>query len=1101
MAAITLNTAVSKCPVIYAYSLPEVPKRSGWVKIGYTEGDVEKRIKQQTHTAGLTAITEWCDNAVFEGSNELFRDTDFHAYLRRNNVESEKGNEWFHISGEASEKMFFEFRKNRGHLESRGVIPYTLRPSQREAVAKTLDYFSLHKNGEFLWNAKPRFGKSLCVYDLCKQLGAESVLILTNRPAIAKSWLDDYNRFLGEESGLLFVSEVDTLKNECGFFTRKEFVHRVADGIRLIEFVSLQDLKGSIYFGGRCDKLREVAEQPWDLLVLDEAHEGVDTIRSEIALDKIKRKYTLHLSGTPFKALANEKFPADAIFNWTYADEQRAKQEWHADGEAEENPYAEMPRLNMFTYQMSEIVRDEAARGMQIEGRSAAYAFDLNEFFSVNEAGRFKYNDSVDRFLDALTTQEKFPFSTDDLRKELKHTLWLLERVESARALARKLQKHPVFGAYEIVLAAGDGRIDDDDETDKALKKVTEAIKKHDRTITLSVGQLTTGVTVPEWAGVLMLSNVKSPALYMQAAFRAQNPCLYRCGRHKFLRKQNAYIFDFDPCRTLIIFEQFANGLYPETKGSSDGDIRQQRVRELLNFFPVIGEDEGGEMIALDAAKVLSIPRKLKSQEVVRRGFMCDYLFQNISNVFRAPQAVVEILNSLTAVKNKKLNPLPADIGKGMRINEEGESYIPKEQAIGTATDLFGEKIYKDIDAVLGEITAAAMTPSPQPEEIGQAVAESIKESFRSNVTTPLIETAAGQYGSGMSKAVRNDLERRINNQADAVIKRAVAAHKIEQNRLQADFNRQIEEAETDHEAENRKKAFEAKSAELTKTVREELTRELCDLAHESGNRIVETVETQKAEAVKRTREDEIRDRLRGFSRTIPSFLMAYGSGKNITLKTFDKDIPDNVFREVTSISLAQFRFLRDGGAYTNPETGEEAYFNGNLFDPLVFDDAVRDFMAKKAELADYFDEGNKEDIFDYIPPQQTNQIFTPKAVVKKMVDLLEEENPGCFDDPQKTFIDLYMKSGLFITEIVKHLYNSRGLKAAYPDARERLKHIFAEQVYGLAPTEIIYRIAESYILGFDEAGQTIKHNLKQADALPYAKEGRLDELLEELYG
>lgn len=226
---------------------------------------------------------------------------------------------------------------------------------------------------------------------------------------------------------------------------------------------------------------------------------------------------------------------------------------------------------------------------------------------------------------------------------------------------------------------------------------------------------------------------------------------------------------------------------------------------------------------------------------------------------------------------------------------------------------------------------------------------------------------------------------------------------------------------------------------------------------------------------------------------------MAYGSDA-VTLETFDTIIPDEVFKEVTGITLADFRFLRDGGDYTDSKTNETEHFDGHLFDPVVFDDSVKEFMRLKKKLANYFDESAKEDIFDYIPPQKTNQIYTPKRVVKKMVDMLEDENPGCFDSPDRTFIDLYMKSGLYIAEIVKRLYQSEKLKAMYPDKEERLQHIFADQVYGLAPTEIIYRIATNFILGFDDKVSIPKHNLRLLDALPYAKNGTLAEKLDEVF-
>ena len=258
----------------------------------------------------------------------------------------------------------------------------------------------------------------------------------------------------------------------------------------------------------------------------------------------------------------------------------------------------------------------------------------------------------------------------------------------------------------------------------------------------------------------------------------------------------------------------------------------------------------------------------------------------------------------------------------------------------------------------------------------------------------------------------------------------------------------------------------------------EELTTAISDFAKESTKETVKTIETKKKEREKETIEDGVRDHLRGFSRTIPSFLMAYGDN-TVTLATFDTIIPDKVFLEVTSITLDQFKFLRDGGDYVEEETGQTKHFDGQLFDSVVFDDSVKEFLALKKKLADYFDEKSVEDIFDYIPPQKTNQIFTPKTMVKKMVDMLEQENPGCFDMPDKTFIDLYMKSGLYITEIVKRLYQSDEMKKQFPDNKERLKHIFEKQVYGLAPTEIIYKIATSYILGFDEDTKNIKRDYK----------------------
>lgn len=251
-------TTTPVVPMIYAYTTPEVQRHNGWTKIGYTEQDVDTRIKQQTHTADIEYNLEWKGNAVFDdGSGDMFTDKDFHAYLRKSGIEQEQGknNEWFHITGPASKGMFYEFRADRGILKSaQVVVPYKLRDEQLDAVGMTVDYFNNHSNGEFLWNAKPRFGKTLSVYDFCKQIKANKVLIVTNRPAIANSWYSDYAKFLGREAGYFFVSSVDGIKDKPYVIQYEEYANdekkRKQNGIPavgLIDFVSLQDLKGSLY--------------------------------------------------------------------------------------------------------------------------------------------------------------------------------------------------------------------------------------------------------------------------------------------------------------------------------------------------------------------------------------------------------------------------------------------------------------------------------------------------------------------------------------------------------------------------------------------------------------------------------------------------------------------------------------------------------------------------------------------------------------------------------------------------------------------------------------------------------------------------------------
>lgn len=1110
MKKLEINTSRKVKPQCYAYTLPTVSEKNGWTKIGYTERDVETRIREQVQVLALRHRTEWVEEAKFN-NGKIFNDKAFHAYLVKGNIQQDSYTytdqagdehsepaEWFYISPEDSHRRFFEFRDSMGVYEAGAVMPYNLREEQNNAVRYASNYFNANdgEDSEYLWNCKPRFGKTLSTYDLCKKLKAQTVLIITNRPAIAKSWYDDYVKFMGTESGYYFVSEVDALKNEQFVLSRQKYLDCLSTSQckGCIEFVSLQDLKGSVFFGGKYNKLREVYELTWDLLVVDEAHEGVDTEKTELAFDhtRLKRKHTLHLSGTPFKALAKGKFGKEAIFNWTYSDEQNAKRNWYKDPArlGIENPYDSLPQLNLYTYKMSDIVLEKAKTGADFndDGKNEDYAFDLNEFFSTDSNGIFKHDEAVDKFLDALCKQNKFPFSTPELREELKHTFWLLNRVDSARALAEKLRHHDVFQHYGIVLAAGDGRIDDEQINANALQNVNEAIKNYDKTITISVGQLTTGVTVPEWTAVLMLSNIGSPALYMQAAFRAQNPCLFKFN-DDFYRKENAYVFDFDPARTLTIVEQFANDLVV----GGDPETRKKRVYELLNFFPVYAEDEEGEMIELDAEKVLVIPRKIHSKEVVRRGFMSNFLFQNIHNIYNAPQEIIDTLTKFTPQKEPV--PITADTKDELSVDNDGNVNIPEEQIIGTATGVFGDKIYGIKNDLLNAIENISKTQVQETDEL-----EKIKQAL-DYTKDQLITTAKDKYGREMSASAANFIEREINSTTSNIVNKAWMDYQIQKNTNELERENEINQAKSDNasakEIEQINAKYEEKKDELHKRFSDTIKDSLETITQSASETIVKKVETDKNQKKKNKLDEDVRDHLRGFSRAIPAFLMAYGD-ENTTLENFDTIIPDEVFKEVTSISLEEFRRLRDGYDYTDSETGETKHFEGHLFDPVVFNDSVKEFLSMKTKLANYFDEGSKEDIFDYIPPQKTNQIFTPKKVVKEMVDYLEQENPGCFDDPDKTFIDLYMKSGLYITEIVKRLYQSKKMKKLFPDNKARLKHIFEKQVYGLAPTEIIYKIATAYILGFDKDINIKKHNFKQLDALPFAQNGTLEQKLDE---
>lgn len=679
--------------------------------------------------------------------------------------------------------------------------------------------------------------------------------------------------------------------------------------------------------------------------------------------------------------------------------------------------------------------------------------------------------------------------------------------MKSAKALAKKLKEHPVFKNYEIILAAGDGRLDDEGNSDdevainntikNSYDKVVNAIKNNDKTITISVGQLTTGITIPEWTAVMMLSNVKSPALYMQSAFRAQNPCLFNINGQA-VRKENAYVFDFDPARTLTIVEEFANDLISNTaNGRGDSDTRKQNVRELLNFFPVYGEDDKGEMIALDAEKVLSIPRAIHAREVVRCGFMSNFLFQNIGNIFNAPKEVLDIIQKFEPTKEAV--GIDSHTKDELNIDENGNVVIPQDKIIGTATDIFGAQMYGNIEQSLMNTVEDIQNEHNKTNKKDEQL-EKLLNTFHTNITDRLIETAKNNYGSEMSKSTQQGLIRKINSTADSFVKKEYGNYQIQSKLLENSRIKEIEKAKAlgkEHEIEVINKTFDEQKKKIETSFIENIQSQVQNVISSAGETIVEAVETEKKEQERNTLMDNVRDHLRGFSRTIPSFIMAYGDD-NTTLENFDTLIPDSVFKEVTSIPLDEFKKLRDGFDYID-ENGKENHYNG-FFDSVVFNDSIKEFLNIKKKLSNYFEDDMKEDIFDYIPPQKTNQIFTPKKVVKLMVDNLEKENPGCFDNPNHTFIDLYMKSGLYITEIVKRLYRSEKMKKLYPNNIDRLNHIFEKQVYGLAPTEIIYRIAKNFILGFSSEIKIKHNNLKLLDTLPYAQEGTLKEKLDDVF-
>lgn len=1048
-------------PQIYSYILPDRHQNDGWQKIGYTERkDAKVRIREQNETASHREPYDikWIRPAR-KNNNEWFKDHELHRYYQQNAIPKDGGHgtEWFYFNGtpERSIELFEAFCRNR-FIDSNGRKFYILRPEQEDAVEQTLEYAERNQttdfknpNGksEFLWNAKPRFGKTLTTYDFMKRFGATKTLIVTNRPAIADSWYCDYKKFI---DGYHFISTADSIKEKT--LTREEF-NKIEDfDKKQITFLSLQDLKGAKVFGGSFNKLKWVADLAWDLLVIDEAHEAVDTDKTDRAFENIKRKFTLHLSGTPFKALAEGKFSSEQIYNWTYLDEQKAKQSELENGQ-ESGDHTDMPDLRLFNYKISDVTTKQIEKGIDINGENIPPVFEFNDFLATNSKGEFKREDDIWRFLNTLTENEGYPFSTPELRNELKHTFWFVgNRVNSAKAMEKLLKKHPVFENYKIILAAGDGRsLDNEDseeeaedfkKNEKALARVKKAIKEYDKTITLSVGQLTTGVTVKEWSAVLMMSDVKKETLYTQAIFRAQNPYKYEKDG-KLYRKKSAYVFDFSPYRVLEIYDKLANSLSEKSAiGNITESERQENVAELLNFFPVLSQDENGKMVELDASQVLTLPAAKMASDIVKRRFITNLLFKDIGNVFNLPSEIVKKLNK---VQNSKEDGT-ANKKEKRDVSDNRERDEQKQKRISANHNLiWGQKVY-------GE-------PIREAFERAQEDMDSFETQLTNTINDDILSTPIAKYVEvyAPSKKEIKELEEKIVEKIKTVSEEFKNSPQTEKEKTKA-------------------------ITELADFVEKELPRDMID------NR-----EEQAYQDDAKTELDIIREKLRTFSRAIPSFVMAAKDPKNLTIDNLQDAVSDEDFEMLFNerdklhtpdrFTKADFIELRDGGDYE--ENGEIIHFDG-FFEKYRFNAAIQEFEKKREQLADYLNNTTKEDIFSYIPAQKSNQIFTPREVVNKMLNILEAENPGIFSNPNLTFCDLHTKSGLFLTEIAKRL--NHGLTNIIPDEQARLKHIFENQLFGFAPTQIVYDIAANYIYGgFPEIS---RQNLKKQDLTEQFKKG-----------
>lgn len=626
-----------KAKLIYVFRIPDAA-HSDCIKIGETTFDdgnitlppnssalnkaARARIDQYTKTAGIPYDLLHTEVAIFVRGGKIgcINDKEVHDVLLRSGIERKKfdavsgANEWFCCDLETAKKAIAAAKEGRsalmGHEISTGQSPIVFRPEQREAIDKTLKLFK--KSNQMLWNAKMRFGKTLSALQVIKERGDfRRTLILTHRPVVDASWFEDFGKIFYDTPDFAYGS-----KNKGDSFASLE--RRCAAGsCRYIYFASMQDLRGSELVGGNFDKNNDVFSTPWDLIIVDEAHEGTQTDLGRAVMKELTKERTkvLNLSGTPFNLL--DEYREEEIYTWDYVMEQQAKAQWEIDHPGDHNPYAELPRLNIYTYDLGRLMNEYADEDI---------AFNFREFFRTDDNGEFVHHRHIANFLDLLTKTDEesmYPFANQRYRNIFRHTLWILPGVRAAKALSAMLRNHPTFGLFDIVNVAGDG--DEEEPNDEALKKVKDAIgtdPDHTRTITLSCGRLTTGVSVKEWTGVLMLSGSFNTAAsaYMQTIFRVQTPATIN-GRIK----EDCYVFDFAPDRTLKVLAETAK--ISHKAGKQSGSDRQQ-LRKFLNFCPIISYD-GSKMKQLDTDHMLQQLKKVYVERVVRNGFEDGYLYND----------------------------------------------------------------------------------------------------------------------------------------------------------------------------------------------------------------------------------------------------------------------------------------------------------------------------------------------------------------------------------------------------------------------------------------------------------------------------------------
>lgn len=708
-------------PTIYAYELVGVDSHKGYLKIGYTDRNVETRIKEQLHTSSVPYKIILKESAM-RADGTCFTDHDVHAILRQKGFlqlnEGIDKNEWFCCGAKDVLSAILQLREDIISEENR-TATFKMRPEQVRAVDKTISFYNTAKQQEpnkspkFLWNAKMRFGKTFASYELAKKMGLNKILVLTFKPAVESAWREDLVSHIDFE-GWQFISNKDAHNNNINI--DKQFA--LADKSRpIVVFGSFQDLLGTNDNGGIKAKNEFIHTTNWDLVIFDEYHFGAwrenakklfenpdeeenadfdyedykrteaDNAYNETFLP-ISTSYYLFLSGTPFRAINSGEFIEDQIYNWTYSDEQRAKENWIGSN----NPYLALPRMVMLTYRIPDSIRQIALQGEYDE-------FDLNVFFSAKGKGkeaRFVYENEVQKWLD-LIRGSYLPSSIDDLKlgqdkrppmpysdtrllNVLSHTLWFLPNVASCYAMANLLaqKQNAFYHDYKINVCAGTSAGVGLD----ALRPVQASMGNplETKTITLSCGKLTTGVTIRPWTGIFMLRNLKSPETYFQAAFRVQSPweTIDDNGNREII-KHECYVFDFALDRALRQISDYSCRL------NVDESNPEKKVAEFISFLPVLAYD-GSTMKQINAQDILDIAMAGTSATLLAKRWESALLVNVDNETLSRLLNNKEALDALMRIEGfRSLNSdIETIINKSEHVKkakkEESEKLTPKEK-------------------------------------------------------------------------------------------------------------------------------------------------------------------------------------------------------------------------------------------------------------------------------------------------------------------------------------------------------------------------------------------------------------------------------------